>query len=307
MNPKRTILMTGASRGLGYHAALHILKNYPDVHLVVSSRDSETGRLARSLHDGSGGGKVTEVFADLASLDSVQAMAENVAAMADNGSVPPLHGLLANAGAQFTSTTRATSDGHEMTFGVNVLANVVLVDVLKSRMAQPGRIVITTSDTHFGDFRHNMGMVPAPVWRNVQELAQPGTGPQASTARAGATAYSTSKLAVIYYVHVLARHLPAGLDVYSYNPGLVPGTGLIRDRDVVSRTAWKTVMPMMNATKWADSPKRAGRLLAEASAGPRPGESGLYLDRGAPAPSSAESHDAERENALWNALQILCH
>jgi hypothetical protein len=58
--------------------------------------------------------------------------------------------------------------------------------------------VITTSDTHFGNFRHNMGMVPAPQWRSPRDLMAPGTTAATDTLAAGRTAYSTSKLAVIH-------------------------------------------------------------------------------------------------------------
>jgi NAD(P)-dependent dehydrogenase (short-subunit alcohol dehydrogenase family) len=305
VTPTRTILMIGASRGLGFYAAQHILRAYPDVHLVVTSRDSEAGSLARRLEHSAGGGRVSELRADLANLDSIRDLAENISALAVEGAIPPLYVVLANAGAQLMSTTRTTDDGHEMTFGVNVLANAVLIDELAPRLAIPGRIVITTSDTHFGGFRHNMGMVPAPVWRSPDDLAMAGTGPKADRPRAGGIAYATSKLAVIYYVHALASRLPEGIDVYSYNPGLVPGTGLARDRNFASRAAWRAVMPMMTVTPWAASPKRAGTLLAQAAAGPRPGDSGSYLDRGREARSSDESYDPARENELWHVLRRL--
>jgi NAD(P)-dependent dehydrogenase (short-subunit alcohol dehydrogenase family) len=130
---------------------------------------------------------------------------------------------------------RATDATVETTFAVNVLANHVLIGELREHFLPPARIVITTSDTHFGDFKHNMGMVPGPVWREPSELATPGSADKADSARAGRIAYSTSKLAVVYYVHGLARRLPAGVEVFSFNPGLVPGTGLQRDADAISR------------------------------------------------------------------------
>jgi NAD(P)-dependent dehydrogenase (short-subunit alcohol dehydrogenase family) len=306
VGPTRSILMTGASRGLGMYAAQHLLRTYPDVHLVVSSRDQEPGSLARTLAGDLGGGRITELQADLADLRSVRDLAENVAALAEDGSIPPLHGVLANAGAQYMSTTHQTVDGYEATFAVNVLANVLLTEILVSRLALPGRIVITSSDTHFGDFRHNMAMVPGPAWREPHLLAKPGVGPKAKTARAGQVAYSTSKLAVIYYVHALARALPAGVEVYAYNPGLVPGTGLARDRDVLSRMAWRSIMPVMALTPLAHRPRRAGRLLAEAMAGASPGVSGDYLDRGRPARSSEASYDEALEGQLFEAARSFC-
>jgi hypothetical protein len=113
-------------------------------------------------------------------------------------------------------------------------------------------------------------------------------------------------LAVIYLVHALSRRLPRRLGVYSFNPGLVPGTGLARDRDALSRAAWRSIMPIMTLTPCAISARRAGRLLADAAAGPRPGESGAYIDRGSPRDSSPESYNQSREEQLWEAAERLC-
>jgi NAD(P)-dependent dehydrogenase (short-subunit alcohol dehydrogenase family) len=70
---------------------------------------------------------------------------------------------------------------------------------------------VVGSDTHFGDLRHNLGLVPAPRWKDVRELAAPCEGAKAEAAREGRTAYSTSKLAVAYLVHAFARRLPDGV------------------------------------------------------------------------------------------------
>lgn len=65
-------------------------------------------------------------------------------------------------------------------------------------------------------------MVPAPKWREPAALATPGTADKPDGAVAGRTAYSTSKLAVIYLVHAFARQLPAGIEIFSFNPGWFP-------------------------------------------------------------------------------------
>lgn len=44
-----TIVMTGASRGIGHVAARHILRESPDAHLVVVARGSSGARLAAEL------------------------------------------------------------------------------------------------------------------------------------------------------------------------------------------------------------------------------------------------------------------
>lgn len=104
-------------------------------------------------------------------------------------------------------------------------------------------------------------------------MATPGTANKPGTVGAGRTAYSTSKLAVIYFVHVLARNLPAGVQVFFFDPGLVPGTRLARDAGPVSRFLFRQVMPVMTLTPSARTRSVSGRDLATAATGPLEAES----------------------------------
>ncbi|QFU89063.1 SDR family NAD(P)-dependent oxidoreductase [Amycolatopsis sp. YIM 10] len=299
--PTSTILMTGGGRGLGRVAAERLLTTQPDRHLLLLARDGD--RLVRELRERTGSANVSAITCDLASLADIRAAAEEVGRRLDDGEIPPLRDFLGNAGVQMASTTSTTADGFETTFGVNVLANYLLLRLLFDRFEAPGRIVVVGSGAHFGDLRHNLGLVPAPKWAPVAKLAEPGTE-TASTA--GRRTYATSKLAVIYLVHALARRLPEGVDIYTYDPGLVPGTGLVRDASPVERLAARIIMPIFRLTPLAMGPAAAGRLLADTMTGPRPGRSGSYLDRGKVVPSSPDSHDETREEELWQVAARLC-
>ena len=292
--------MTGASRGLGRAAAEKILRARPDVHLVVTARG---GALADDLARSTGNANVSALPCDLASVRSIHAAAEVLAGRLDSGALPPLRGFAGNAGLQLTSRAHATEDGIEPTFAVNVLANQLFVRLLWSRFTAPGRIVLVGSDTHFGDLRHNLGMVPAPRWEPVADLARPR--PDARTATDGRRAYSTSKLAVVHLVHALARRLPDGVDAYTFNPGYVPGTGLVRDAGPAVRFLSRTLLRALTATPLAMSAASAGGLLADAVIGPRPGRSGAYIDRHRVTPSAPASYDHDREEELWRGLCAL--
>lgn len=304
--PRTTLLMTGASRGLGRAAAERLLRARPDQLLLVFVRGEEAGhRLARELAASTGNSNVRAVSCDLGSLADVRVAAEAVRKLLDSGEIPPLAGVLANAGVQMASTTKTTSDGFEATFGINVLANYLLLRLLADRLEPGARVVVTGSESHFGDFRHNLGLVPAPRWAGTRTLARPGTGPEAETVTAGRRAYSTSKLGVQYLVHALARRLPE-VDFYAYTPRLVPGTGLVRDASAIQRFGFRWLLPVLRATPIASSPQTAGAKLAEAVIAPKPAESGAYLDRGRVVPSSKESYDEEREEELWLGAAELC-
>ncbi|WP_433174340.1 SDR family NAD(P)-dependent oxidoreductase [Actinoallomurus sp. CA-150999] len=290
-----TIVMTGATRGIGRVAAECVLRESPDVHLLVVARESSGAQL------GAGGREVSYVAADLGSLESVRSAAAEIRDRLDRGDLPPLRGFVGNAGMQYTNALTEGPDGFESTFAINVLANHLFVRLLEDRFAAPARIVITVSDTHFGDFRHNLGMVPGPVWQSPEVLARTGAFSKPEGTAAGRTAYSTSKLAAIYLVHEYARRLPAGIDVVAYNPGFVPGTGLARNADPVTRFAMRFILPAMALTPFATGRGAAGRHLADVVLGRTKAPTGSYVDRDRVARSSEESYDPQRERELWDA------
>jgi NAD(P)-dependent dehydrogenase (short-subunit alcohol dehydrogenase family) len=285
-----TTLMTGASRGLGRVAAEHLLRHHPDRHLLVFNR---TPGLAAELTASTGNRNVSEVVCDLSSFDAIRRAAAEVEG--------PLDGFLGNAGLQMATTRKLTADGFEMTFGVNVLAYHLLLNLLLPRFTNPARIIVVGSDVHDADL-NTLGLIPPPRWDHPRELVKPGK----DSAREGRRAYATSKLGVIYLVHALRRRLPEGMDVYSYNPGLVPDTELSRDAGRVGRAAFRAVGKLLVRMPFASTSAEAGRLLAETMAGPRPGESGSYISRGEVIPSSAESYDERREEELWAVADELC-
>jgi NAD(P)-dependent dehydrogenase (short-subunit alcohol dehydrogenase family) len=296
-----TIVMTGASRGIGRVAAERILRQSPDVHLLIVARGSSGARLSAEL--AADGHAVSHVEADLGSLESVRAAATEIRDRLDRGDLPPLRGFVGNAGMQYTNALTEGPDGFESTFTVNVLANHLFIRMLQDHFAAPARIVITVSDTHFGDFRHNMGMVPGPAWQTPDVLARTGAFPKPDTTTAGRTAYSTSKLAAIYLVHEYAHRLPTGIDAVAYNPGFVPGTDLARNADPVSRFAMRRLLPVMTLTPFATSRTTAGQYLADVVLGTTEAPTGSYVDRGRAVRSSDESYDPQREGELWDAAE----
>lgn len=292
-----TLVMTGATRGIGRAAAADILRADPDAHLVLLARRESGRRTADELR--ALGGEVTLVDADLASIEAIRTSAATVNRLLDQGDLPPLRTFAGNAGIQFVDALHATVDGYETTFAVNVLANHLLLRAFEHRFDAPARIVITVSDTHFGDFRHNAGIVPGPRWSQPRVLARPGAFPRPATVAAGRTAYSTSKLAAVYLVHEWARRLPADVGIVAYNPGLVGATGLTRAAGSLDRFAGRWIIPALAVTPFVDTVSAAGRKLADAILGRTAAPTGSYVDRTRAVPSSAASYDPARERAVW--------
>lgn len=295
-----TIVMTGATQGIGLVAARRILSASQDVHLVVLARDVVRAR--EHFIDAVAARRVTLLPADLLSRDSLLDAVEEVGHLAGVGMFEAPSVLVLNAGAQYKDARTTSADGYEATFAVNVFANHLLMRSLGERLPADGRIVVTVCDTHFGDLRHNLGMMPAPQWRDPAELSVPTQDHEAGTVRAAREAYSTSKLAAIHLVHEFARRHPSGPTVLGYNPGFVPATGLAREASRSDRFAMRALLPGLTLTPLASTPRQAGGWLADLALGRRTAASGSYVNRTRVEPSSPESYDAARERALWDTL-----
>lgn len=297
-----TIVMTGVTRGIGKEAVQRLVTATPDLTLVLLAREKSD----LSWLDDVVGERTTVhvVGLDLDSMAGAARSAARVADLVEGGVIPPPTALVLNAGVQHVTASEVSGDGLEATFAVNVVANHVLVQRLAPLVQEGGRIIITVSDTHFGDLRHNLGMVPGPVWLEPRLLAQPGSLPDADSSAAGRTAYSTSKLAAIYQVHEYARRYP-GLVVLAFNPGFVPATGLARHANSASRFAMDHLLPLLARTPIASTSESAGRDLAYLAVAGSSLSTGSYVDRRQVVPSSQESYDQARETALVAYLDEL--
>lgn len=121
----RTIVITGATAGIGYFAAEQIAAAGAEV--VLASRSEPKMQLAKaSILRQVPGASVRAVAIDLASLDSVTRAADELRAL------PRLDGILLNGGAM-TGGNAATIDGIPLILGTHVVANVRLIaDLLPS-------------------------------------------------------------------------------------------------------------------------------------------------------------------------------
>lgn len=301
--PSSTIVWTGGSSGIGRQAAAEVLRRYPGVHLLILVRGGRGLKLAADLASETGNAHVSAVPCDLASFADIRAAASEIGRQADAGQIPPLRGYVGNAGTMSSARTLGDLD---ITFMVNVLANYLLLRLLLPRFEAPSRLIVVGSDVHWADFQHNLGMVPRLDWRGTEAALRPGPDHVPDSERARMRRYARSKLGVIYLVHALARRVPEGVDVYTYNPGAVPGTRLMREASPAAGRRFQRLVRVLCLTPFAMDLKKAGVLLADAAAGPRPGPTGSYVDRGKVMGSSPASYDRAREDELWDSASRLC-
>lgn len=257
MSPNKTqrvVVMTGATAGLGLHAVQHITVQ-PGTRVIVGAR----GR-GRVLPRG-----VDVLPLDLGSLASVRDFAAAVMRELGDQSIDI---LILNAGMQASNTSRRSAEGYELTFAVNHLAHYLLARLLLPRMADGGRLVITTSETH------DPAVTPiAPKTLEPQELAHPTK----SGFGTGIRAYAASKLCNLLTAQsfaVLDEIKAREITVIAFSPGLTGGTSLGRDSPRVMR--WIVTLLMHTVFRLIGlfrpeyvigTPERSGAALAAVALG----------------------------------------
>lgn len=295
MNATRTFIITGGNAGLGYECAKNIARDSMENYVLLACRSPQrAGEAIKRLIGETGNPNVSMLALDLASLASVRAFVRDFAALP----LPPLFALVCNAGCHGGEETAFTKDGFEMTFGVNHLGHFYLINLLLPLVAEGGRIVIVSSDTH--DPRTKTGK-PAPIYPGALKLAYASENdPRMTNSRR----YSTSKLCNIYCCYELNERIQKtgrNVTVNAFNPGMMPGTALVRNYRGFTRFLWYHVAPILiYLKKSVHSVEDSGRKLARLALSPEvEGISGKYFD-GADIISTSElSYNEANRKDLW--------
>lgn len=268
-------LVTGGTSGIGLELVRLLLAD-PANRVIVGARRPAAAGALRAVADGE---RLDILPLDLASLASTVAFADEVVARLAG---QRLASLAANAGIQSVAGKRMTVDGYEETLQANWLAHALLIECLHPVLTAGAPVVFTASGTHdpangaarlFG-FRGG-------VYPGIDRVARGDLDARASEKQLGLDRYATSKLVAILHVYARARSMPAGGPRwFAYDPGLMPGTGLARDRSAMERWAWSTILPVVaRAIPGASTPRRSAATYARLLTGRLfPQETGVHLD-----------------------------
>jgi light-dependent protochlorophyllide reductase len=219
MTVTKTVIITGANSGLGFECSKTIANANKDWHIVIACRNLEKGEEAKQKI-------IKETFCkdisvlqlNLASLQSVRQFVEEFG----KSNLPPLHGLINNAGMQVMSGLEYTKDGFELTFGTNHLGHFLLTNLLLDKLTEPARIVVVSSGTHDPDTID--GKFNKPLFLGAKKLAKP----ESEKEMAGMQRYSTSKLANLMFAYELSRRTAdKKITVNAFDPAAVPATNLL--------------------------------------------------------------------------------
>ena len=182
----------------------------------------------------------------------------------------PIHALVLNAGLLLPNNHTRSADGFEATFAVNHLAHYLLLRLLLPRLAQGAVVLLTASSTH--DPAEKTFPTP-PRHAEVRWLAHPERDPsrELHPLIAGARAYAASKLCNVLTARALAAHpetTSRRLSVVAYDPGHTPGTGLVRNENVMIKFFWNPLAPALRVLlRGSNTPETAGDFLAKLALG----------------------------------------
>ena len=192
-----TVLVTGATDGIGYATARRFVDDGATVYLHAPDQDSGEKALTRLVKGGAEPLRLHLVVADFTRLDEVADLADMLTL-----ALPALDVLVNNAAIAGAERRTYTQDGHELTFQVNYLAAYLLTTRLVCKLASArGRVVTVSSVTHRG------GNV---FWKS------PGGGYRYSPL----AVYAQSKLALTMYTKSLAEAGGASFTALSVHPGV---------------------------------------------------------------------------------------
>ncbi|GAA1762287.1 SDR family NAD(P)-dependent oxidoreductase [Agromyces humatus] len=298
-----TILLTGPTRGIGAAMLERLISHPRQPRLILLARDPHALDTAvRRAH--SAGRDAFGVMVDLADLGTVDAALDELGARIGRSESHPPDAAMLNAGAQFGDRRGTSAQGIEQTFAVNVVAQHVLVRGILPLLAPRGQLVMMGSSTHRGRAQ-SFGLIPSPRYAPPDLLAVPDGTAEGATRHAGGRAYADSKLALVTLAHALARRAAAsGHRLNTYDPGLVPGTGLGRTMPGYMRWTWEHVMPAMSLLPKAATPLTTARHAIDLVMGDRHADlHDAYIELGRITRAADRTFDRDRQDELFTWIE----
>ncbi|MEU0500953.1 SDR family NAD(P)-dependent oxidoreductase [Nocardia sp. NPDC005998] len=279
MTYPKTVVITGGTSGLGLITARHLASAGNAVVVVGRDRARAEAAVAGFPARTTTGAPTIPprtYVADLSRMSRVREVAERMSA--DGLSIDV---LINNAGAAFPRYEE-TEDGLERAYAINHHAPFLLTHSLigLGALEADARVVnLSTFVEKRGRLDRTAPEVTGTSWRRRYSQLH---------------VYATSKLASLLATSELAQRLPAGMSIYSANPGMVRDTSINRSAGGLMRWTAPLFKP------FAITPAEGIRTvvhLAEATPAPEP--SGGYFSESRPAMPSRQAQDPLLARAVY--------
>jgi len=266
---RRTIVITGASDGIGAAAARRLSRGGDNV-VVVGRSEDKTAAVAAELD-------ADYFVADFSDLSQVRALADKV-----RSQYPRIDVLANNAGGMFTQIHK-TADGHEITFQVNYLSPFLLTTQLMGVLVDSHATVINTTSS-------SQRLLPRVRISDLENTVQRRPG----------VAYAFTKLAIVLFTKELHRRYHAGgLSAATFHPGFVNSN--FGDASGSRFLAFMKYRVPMSARLAVTADEGADQLVCLASSTPgvdwTPGE---YYSKHTIAKANRAAYDPRLARELWD-------
>lgn len=264
---QKTIVITGASDGIGAAAARRLTQNGEKV-VVVGRSETKTKAVATELG-------ADYFVTDFSDLSQVRALADKI-----RSEYPRIDVLANNAGGMSTAVV-ITGDGYERTYQVNYLAPFLLTTQLMDVLVGSRATVLNTTS-------NSQKLLPRVTVDQLEHTAQSRPS----------IAYARTKLAIILFTRELHRRYHAqGVAAATFHPGYVNSNfGDASGSKFLN--FMKRYSPLSRFTLSAD--EGADQLVWLASSTPgvdwRPGE---YYAKHKVAKAHRSAYDPELASQLW--------
>jgi protochlorophyllide reductase len=308
-NGKSTVVITGASSGVGLQAAKALAKT-GKWHVVMACRNlPKTEKVAQDV--GIPQDSYTIMHLDLASLENVRQFVSNF-----RQSGRSLDALVCNAAVYMPllKEPKRSVDGYELTVATNhlghfLLCNLMLDDLKNASVAEP-RLVILGTVTH--NPKELGGKIPPrPDLGDLKGFAQGFKEPYSMIDGKkfnAVKAYKDSKVCNVLTMRELHRryHQSHGITFSSLYPGCVATTALFREHYPL----FQILFPFFqrNITGGFVSEEQAGERVGDVVCLPEYNQSGAYWSWGNRQKKnreafiqevSDEASDADKAKLMW--------
>jgi NAD(P)-dependent dehydrogenase (short-subunit alcohol dehydrogenase family) len=273
----QTVVVTGATSGLGKAAATDLARLGADV-ILVGRHPDKTAAVQAQIAAAAGSATVRYELADLSLLSEIRDLADRL--LEDESAI---HVLINNAGTLFTDRT-VTAEGIDSTVATNLLGHFLLTNLLIPRLVKsaPARIINVSSG----------GMYSQRI--SISNL-QNDRGEYK-----GSAAYARTKRGQVILTEMWAEKLrDSGVTVNAMHPGWADTPGVVQSLPTfhkIAKSFLRTPAEGADTIVWL----AAGNEAA--------GRTGLFWHDREPRPTHKTKRTRERpaaRTALWEALSEL--